>query len=481
MKNRTKKSIAFLLCLMMLLANYSCGKETTVQEEKSGTEDETQKTVITETTVLDTLPVEDLDGYTFHMLGVSYATRRNFPAEEDTGEVVNDALAERDMTVSERLNIVIKTQAEDAAATVAQIVKEAVLANDNVCDMIISDIASSLMPLMTGGSLYDMRTMDNLTLAENWWSEGMYENASINGRQYITMGDISPMKYYAPYCLAYNLKLAEDYGYSDLYEEVLSGKWTVDVFNTMLKDANTDLDGDGDIDDADFHGYSHVPTDITAWAHYVGAGQKLSTVDADGNIVIPIGESNSVDVIEAVREILSYSPSITHPGNASAGIFMEDRALFYGNSYSGIISNFRDMESDFNVIPTPKYDEQQEKYYSFINTWCLGGVAVPANCSDPEPVGLVMETLCRTSYMLVRPALYETTIKSKVARDAENAQVLDIIFDNTYIDCNGLFDIGGSAYVVCNAILGKAEFTSSYASAQSKIEAGIEELMQIGQ
>ena len=101
-------------------------------------------------------------------------------------------------------------------------------------------------------------------------------------------------------------------------------------------------------------------------------------------------------------------------------------------------SNTRKVTS--RLFP-PKYNEQQNQYYSFINTWCLGGVAVPVTCTDTTNIGLIMETLCRASYLEVRPALYETTIKSKVARNEENGQILDIIFDSTYIDCNGLFNI----------------------------------------
>ena len=141
-------------------------------------------------------------------------------------------------------------------------------------------------------------------------------------------------------------------------------------------------------------------------------------------------------------------------------------------------SNTRKVTS--RLFP-PKYNEQQNQYYSFINTWCLGGVAVPVTCTDTTNIGLIMETLCRASYLEVRPALYETTIKSKVARNEENGQILDIIFDSTYIDCNGLFNIGDSASVVCNAILGRAEFASSYAAAQKKIEKSIEKLMELGQ
>lgn len=478
-----RKYFASLLAAALLISLIGCGGsgEETQTAETLPPETETEDAAEPETTILDTLPAEDLGGMTFRMLGVSYPTRRNFPTDEEAGEAVNEALAGRDTKVSEMLNIVIETQAEEKADTITKIVKDTVIAGDDVCDMVITDIAGSLMTLMTGGSLYDMRQMDNLSLAEKWWSYGMYENAAVNGRQYITMGDISPMKYYAPYCLAYNLDLGKDYGYTDLYDEVLSGRWTLDLFRTMTEDANHDLDGDGDIDRDDFLGYAHVNTKITAWAHYTGAGQVLSAANADGDIVIPIGDDNSVQVIEICREIMANTPDFSAQDNPTMDMFMEDRALFFGNSYSNIIANFRDMESDFSVIPTPKYNEAQEHYFSFINTWTLGGVGVPATCRNPDAAGMVMETLGRVSYMEVRPAMYETNIKSKVARNEENAQVLDLIFDNTYIDCNGIFNIGGSANVVGEAIMGQIEFASSYAAVQNKIEAGIEELMQIGQ
>lgn len=196
--------------------------------------------------------------------------------------------------------------------------------------------------------------------------------------------------------------------------------------------------------------------------------------------MISIGSEESIRVLEKCREIMGCTPDFTAQNNPTSAMFKEDRALFFGNSYASIIADFRDMESDFSVIPTPKWDEEQENYYSCINTWALGGVGVPATCKTPDTVGLIMETLGRVSYMEVRPALYETTIKAKVARDERNAQVLDIIFDNTYIDCNGIFNIGNSANVLGESIMGQSEFASSYAAVRDKIQAGIDDLMKIG-
>ena len=155
---------------------------------------------------------------------------------------------------------------------------------------------------------------------------------------------------------------------------------------------------------------------------------------------------------------------------------MEDRALFYGNSLSNIIANFREMKSDFGIIPVPKYDEAQENYYTYINTWCLGGVAVPLTCSDPELTGFMMEALCYQSYELVRPALCENLLKQKVSRDEASAQILDLILDNTYLDLNGLYDFGRSCTFVGDCIVSDTEFVSGLERLEKKILSDIEKI-----
>lgn len=434
-----------------------------------------------ETDITDELPDKDFGGAVYTMTGVDYATRRNFANEDESGEIVNDALAARDLAISERYNVSIKTIAEDSADKINSNVKKAVQAGDHAYDFVISSISGSMISLMTGNLLYDLSGLEALSLDKPWWSPGMYENTRLNGTQYITTGDISPMKYYAPYCLAYNCKLCEDYLHTDIDSSVLDGKWTTDAFDKMITDSNSDLNGDGIIDGSDFFGYAHVNTEITAFSHYVGAGQKLSVTSSDGNVEIPINTQASVSVIEKCGALISRSPGYpASDDKITISMFKEDRALFFGNSYSNIIANFRDMESDFTVIPTPKLDEAQPRYYSYINTWALSGTAVPANITDPEMVGTVTEALCRYSYRDVRPDLYETVIKVKVARGDVDAVLLDIVFDNTYVDFNGIFNLGGSASAVANAILTGSDFMSAYAKIENKIQGDIEKYLSFG-
>jgi hypothetical protein len=244
-----KHTFWFCLCISALLLN-GCGKgEASAAETVAGigsTDSVMEET--TEPAYLDTLGGKDFNNAVFSVIGVDYAARRNFPDAETSGEVVNDALTERDNSIMERYHVGIAYTKHENATDVASLVRKEVLANENSWHMAISAISGSLINLMNENVLYDLTELPYLDLSANWWSSPMYEKTQINGHMYITMGDISPQKYYAPYVLAYNKMLAENYHFPDLYEMVLDGKWTLDAFASLTKDMEQDLNGDGKCD-----------------------------------------------------------------------------------------------------------------------------------------------------------------------------------------------------------------------------------------
>ena len=472
-----KHTFWFCLCISALLLT-GCGKgEASAAETVAGigsTDSVMEET--TEPAYLDTLGEKDFNNAAFSVIGVDYAARRNFPDAETSGEVVNDALTERDNSIMERYHVGIAYTKHENATDVASLVRKEVLANENSWHMAISAISGSLINLMNENVLYDLTELPYLDLSANWWSSPMYEKTQINGHMYITMGDISPQKYYAPYVLAYNKMLAENYHFPDLYEMVLDGKWTLDAFASLTKDMEQDLNGDGKMDETDFWSYSHVNTSITGCAHFVGAGASLAESSENG-VSVNLNTEKNAEIVARLQDILV---PVKYPDmNITNNIFMEDRALFYGNSLSNIIANFREMKSDFGIIPVPKYDEAQTNYYAYINTWCLGGVAVPLTCSDPELTGFMMEALCYQSYELVRPALCENLLKQKVSRDEASAQILDLILDNTYLDLNGLYNFGTSCTFVGECIVNEKEFVSGLEKLEKKIQADIESISEI--
>lgn len=467
-----KKVLSYILLIGICLNSLiSCGEQN-VNEIPSDSSVQADEKI----DYLDTLPQTKFNGQTYRMLGVDFATRRNFPNEEEIGDTVNDALYKRNSTISERYDVTIESFTTDDVKATA---RQTVLANDNEYDILIGDIADIMVSMMREKLLLDINSLPYIDTDAAWWSADMAENTTIDGKQYITIGDISPMKYYAPYVMAFNQRLADEYTNVDIPETVIAGKWTNDLLYSMIKDINNDLDGDGDIDNDDFHGYAHVESDITAFSHFAGSGQRLSSIDKNGQVTIELSNETAIDLISQLNRLLSLTSGIAPSGgdsNPTVSMFKEGRALFFGNSYSLIIATFRDMEDDFGVIPVPKYDEQQESYHSYVNTYAYCGVAFPITVENRELVGLISEAMCYTSYRYVRDALYETTMKVKISRDDSNGQILDMIFDNTYIDLNGMFNFGGSTSVLANAINKGTEFVSSYAALEEKIEADIKNL-----
>ena len=92
----------------------------------------------------------------------------------------------------------------------------------------------------------------------------------------------------------------------------------------------------------------------------------------------------------------------------------------------GNAQDLRGMNTDFGIVPYPKWDEHQEKYLTtsvaYFSMFC-----VPTTVKNLEMTGAVMEALCAESYKKVIPAFYEVALKSKYSRDDESAEMIDII------------------------------------------------------
>ena len=82
--------------------------------------------------------------------------------------------------------------------------------------------------------------------------------------------------------------------------------------------------------------------------------------------------------------------------------FYEGRALFYDSTLNAA-ETLRDMNDDFGIVPTPKFDEAQSDYRSFVNG-ASSMVCVPATVTKTENrefVSIVIEGLASEAYRTV--------------------------------------------------------------------------------
>lgn len=110
------------------------------------------------------------------------------------------------------------------------------------------------------------------------------------------------------------------------------------------------------------------------------------------------------------------------------------------------VTNMRASDADFGILPIPKYEEAQDKYYSMVSRYITGLPSIPITLTGEklDEVGLVLEALSAESYYTLIPEYIETSLKTKNSRDAESADMLDIIINNRVFDPMHIYNFGAS-------------------------------------
>ena len=107
------------------------------------------------------------------------------------------------------------------------------------------------------------------------------------------------------------------------------------------------------------------------------------------------------------------------------------------------------MKQEFGVVPMPKYDEAQKEYRTLLHDqFTVFSILTTVSKEEGrlDEVGAVLEAMASVSYKTVRPAYYETTLRTKIAKDPQSAEMFDIIVNNVYIDAGIIYTIPLSTF-----------------------------------
>jgi hypothetical protein len=235
-----------------------------------------------------------------------------------------------------------------------------------------------------------------------------------------------------------------DYEIENPYELVRSGKWTIDKLNEICKVVYKDVDGDGKPSEkSDIFGYA---TDTTNFVDGFFGAFDCPVIKKDADC-LPYHAQNiqkMADIDDTLYAFLWENPGVyanpvSDPGpvNLYRYIFEEDRAMFLPELL-GNAQALRSMDTDFGIIPYPKWDESQQNYLTtsvaYFSMFC-----VPTTASNLEMTGILTEALCAESYKKVIPAFYEIALKSKYSRDDESAEMIDIIRSGLTFDFGKIY------------------------------------------
>lgn len=448
---------AFLLAAIMALtlAAASCGDA--AGNNPAATDDTSSDvtsgdTTPAETDYLETLELKNFDGYEYRIIAQSYDQRPNLPlADEETGEILNDTIIARNLKVEDLLGITIVNMPFENRDEVKTKVRTASMSDEDAYDLVITSINFGINTLITDGCLYDISALPNLDLSQPWWCQSIRSDYEVDGHFYFTSGLISPFYFYTPGFVAYNKTLTDANGIEGLEQTVLDGKWTFDYLKELTVGKAVDLNGDGKLDENDQYPISGASGDPY---FLIGFDEKMIGRTADDGFRFNMTDEDFVNKVEALANYYSDKSTFANYSGAQNKIamkmFQEDRAMFNVTTMNNVITgyedlpSFREMKSDYGLLPLPKYDENQKNYVTISQPAGSAGVAVPSTCRDAERNSLIMEVMAYLSNDSIRSAAYEKIVKGKGARIEDTEEMLNIIYENIVYDMNYVFDFGGS-------------------------------------
>lgn len=444
-------ALALLLVLSTTAGCGSAGQGRTDTGNGTTGDTSTEDTTAAETDYLETLELKNFGGYEYRIIAQSYDQRPNLPlADEETGEVLNDTIIARNRMVEDLLNITIVNMPFENRDEVKTKVRTASMSDEDAYDLVITSINFGINTLTTDGCLYDLASLPNLDFSQPWWCQSIYDDYEVNGHFYFTSGPISPFYFYTPGFVAYNKTLTDANGIEGLEQTVLDGKWTFDYLKELTVGKAFDLNGDGKLDENDSYPVSGSSDD----AYFItGFGEKMITRTPDNGFKFEMTSESFVNKVEQLTSF--YSDNTTFADcvkdrKDAMKMFQEDRAMFHVTTMNNVITgyeelpSFREMKSDYGLLPLPKYDENQKNYVTISQPAGPAGVAVPSTCRDAERNSLIMEVMAYLSNDSIRSAAYEKIVKGKGARIESTEEMLNIIYENIVYDMNYVFDFGGS-------------------------------------
>ncbi|MBQ3258525.1 MAG: hypothetical protein IJA67_14125 [Oscillospiraceae bacterium] len=473
-----KRLLALLLVAVMMMA--ACASDPDVSSDEKETASITSADDSTpETDYIRALQTKDYDGVDLNIACYSVKTYPNMYYEELTGEPVNDAIFKRDSLINELFGVNIVYHASEDWVGPREMVDKAIQSMEKLYDLLFMTASHGVGDLARQGALYDLNTLPYLSLDEEWWAKDFKDQLTINGKSFLTTGAIAPGYYYSNAMLYVNLDIAADLQFAEnyFYSAVDEGKWTLDAFNTFIKTASVDLDGNSKMQiNKDRFGFAVGEANNL----FTGAGKNMTAVDSDGFPYLILDAEETVTTLDAIREILNNSEYVcdfTPLGNQAAklGLFSNGLAASTMAAANGAISYFRSMEDAYCALPLPKLDEKQERYYTPISMT----VSVPVCTTDSDMTALLAEAMAYYSYYNIGTLMYDITLQEKVARDPNAQRMMKIIYDSATVELNNIYNFGGSIITIRDYLKGKINsYTSAYEKIKNKAENELNEFIE---
>ncbi len=436
-----------------------------------------------ETDVYDALKVKDYGGRVFRVLtNYSNYAVTDFDFDSLSGELIEDTIYNRDRLVEEKLNIKIEnTKSPEDYNYVQNELKKTAASGDDLYDVMFSEAGISASSAADGYML-DLRSIPDLDLSQPWWEQEANRWYEMNGHLYFTHSPMQLHYYESLIAIFFNKKVAGDAGMTgaELYGSVDDGKWTYGSMLAASQSVNRDADGDGTLTaDQDIIGTA-ISSTLMCYLP-LSAGCRFTEIEGGSAVYKGISDklSSLTDQLKTFYQTTDNYVSYSTPGvkkleGGYIGAFTQDHSLFLIDVL-GTTRDLRSMESDYGILPLPKYDEAQKDYVSA----AYNGSAIlfiPVTNAGADEIGPILDMLGAYSYRELKPAYYEVNINAKSTRDEDSIRMLEILTSNITFDLGLVYSWGNMNAAYQNAVIKGTDLISDFAKIEPQITSAIEKL-----
>jgi len=474
-----KKQIALWILASLLLSG--CGTETQEQTETAAADTEEiagQDEQITPDAeyVMDSADYGQADICILSGEHVEY----EYMIEEETGEVMNDAVYIRNRNTEELLNVkfsFVSAPNWTSDGMFYTMIRTDVTAGDNSYG-IVNGLNCWTNQLIFEGMFRRLDNISTIQLENPWWVPGLALDGSDN--VYFAFSDASLSLYKDLYVIFFNQTILEKNGAVNPYDLVENGTWTIDAFLSLANEGSVDLNGDGTITLKDDR-IAYVAKHAANRAFLTATDTSIFQTGDDGTPKLEGISTRLADAYDKFRPFLSDKTKTYLDMEADFVIlskpFIEGRVMFLTNCL-GAVEGMRDMVDNYGIVPMPKYDETQTTYLSQIGT-SSSAFYMETTAAEPEMIGHVMEALGYFSNRDVVPAYYETALNTKYARDEQVQKALAVVRENASTNFDFTY---GSIFWTCdvfNLPYEDGELVSWYAGKESSLRTTLDQYLAI--
>ena len=471
---KKSRTTAFLLLLAILLS--ACGQGAGDGKETTSSSGDTSDTA-EETTGNDLysdLPTGDYGGAEFNIFNTTMGwANSTLDLESMTGDVLDDAMYQRTRKVEDNLGVKINVTEMEIWGGAPNHVKSVIMAGDGSYDAIYMS-ALEAAPMMSENLFHDLYDVKELNFDKPWWDTRTRKYYEIDGQLFMAHGDAQINYYEGLWSIYFNKQFIDDLKLDSPYDLVRDGKWTMDAMKTQMSAATKDLDGNGKMDQNDRFGC--ISHDGSALAFLHGCDERGIEI-VNGKYAFNNVDDRMFDVITAIQNnIFTNKEEMLRVDDKT--LFVSGHSLFYGEVL-GNAKVLRGMDTDFGIIPFPKYDEAQENYVSYISPASVA-LLLPVSLNDEQlsRSATVMENFNALSYETVLPAYYDITLTGKSLRDNESSEMLNIMFENCDCELSYVYGFAGYKDTLVGVLTKGSAITSTLEGRKAAVEEKINALYE---